>query len=355
MKSIKVGIIGVSGRYGLWLKRFFNEIGCEVFGSDIGTIMTNQAVVEKADVVVFSVPISKTVQVIGEVIPFSKPEQLWLDITSLKKDSVEKMLESRAEVVGLHPMCAPTVRNWRGQIVVVCLGRCVKWLGWVMEVLKESQAIIKMSSPDKHDFLMAFIQGLPYVCNLVMASVLRKMGVDMGESFEYITPFFRFNRCLMGRVLSQSAELYADIQMHNPHILPMLEVAKRELNEFCEIVVNGKKEGFVKEFNANKNYFGKNFVDTSSELFNNFICLMADLSEENTITLQVAESKPGILQKIIEFFTDAGVNITFFHSFKHGNEYRFLIGIDQKLSSFDLNGVIRKIQDEMKIMVKVIP
>ncbi|ETW93153.1 MAG: hypothetical protein ETSY2_51930 [Candidatus Entotheonella gemina] len=119
LNEITVGIIGIAGGYGQWLARIFSALGYSVIGSDprheqnIG----NRKIVETANVVLFSVPMDMAPDVIREVVPYARKNQLWLDVTSLKKQPVAAMLESKAEVVGLHPMVAPTVDSWKGQVV----------------------------------------------------------------------------------------------------------------------------------------------------------------------------------------------------------------------------------------------
>ena len=125
---MKIGIIGGNGSFGQWLVNFFESLGYEVLISDVGTQLTNEQVVEQSKVVIFSVPISKTVEVIKEMAPFSREGTLWLDITSLKTDAVNAMLKSKASVIGMHPMFKPSSLSMRGQTVVPCLNRPDNWL-----------------------------------------------------------------------------------------------------------------------------------------------------------------------------------------------------------------------------------
>ena len=48
------------------------------------TELANQQVVEQADVVIFALTIRHTGKAIRELVSASRPEQLWLDIPSLK-------------------------------------------------------------------------------------------------------------------------------------------------------------------------------------------------------------------------------------------------------------------------------
>ena len=108
-----VGIVGHAGVYGRWLARFLERrMGLQVRGSDIADpgSPTPAELARQVDVLVFSVPIRRTVAVIESCIAHADGGEagaLWLDLTSIKQAPVAAMLGSRAEVAGLHPMAAP--------------------------------------------------------------------------------------------------------------------------------------------------------------------------------------------------------------------------------------------------------
>ncbi|MEK7063938.1 MAG: prephenate dehydrogenase/arogenate dehydrogenase family protein, partial [Patescibacteria group bacterium] len=106
VRQVVVGIIGINGRFGQLLKSFFGQLGCSVIGSDEKkpTGLSNAQVVQQSEVVIFSVPIKDTPAVIRSVLHGVREDQLLMDVTSIKQPAVEAMLESKAQVVGLHPM-----------------------------------------------------------------------------------------------------------------------------------------------------------------------------------------------------------------------------------------------------------
>ena len=91
--------------------------------------------IEEADVLVFAAPIRQTPALISRYAQMSAGRErgrLWLDITSLKQAPVAAMLESQAEVVGLHPMTAPLkTPTLKGRVVVVCEARLDAWRPWL--------------------------------------------------------------------------------------------------------------------------------------------------------------------------------------------------------------------------------
>src|SRR5688572_28353361 len=108
-----IGVVGVEGAYGRWLRRFFVEgMGLEAVGRDPAAAdsLSESELIERADVLIFSAPIRQTAALIREYVRIAdgrKRGKLWLDVTSIKSAPVAAMLASQAEVAGLHPMTAP--------------------------------------------------------------------------------------------------------------------------------------------------------------------------------------------------------------------------------------------------------
>src|SRR3989344_2526358 len=264
MKTI-VGIIGHKGKYGLFLQRLFTDYGCEVIGADAqdgpGVDARNSVIVDKAQVVVFSVPPREVVGAISRLVERSRPEQIWMDITSIKVAPVSAMLASRADVLGLHPMCAPTSKSLRGQTIVVCPARLNHWQGWVEDFLSWTGAKLKVCSPKEHDRAIAVVQGLVHAMQLTMAATIRSLGQDVRESLSFTSPVYRIAISLIGRILKQDAALYADIQMLNPNIPQVLNQAAIELNKLMETVTAHEQEVFAEQFVASREHFGREELD----------------------------------------------------------------------------------------------
>jgi prephenate dehydrogenase len=269
---MKVGIIGIKGSYGKWLKKFFESLGNEVVGSDIDTDFSNEDVAKNSDVVIFSVPIDVTVKVIHSVLPYSRKDQLWMDVTSLKKDPVEAMMKSKAEVVGLHPMCGvPSSLDFKGQILLYCPARLKKWKSFVEDFLNSTKAEVKKISPDVHDKEMAIVQALPHAVILTMAMLIRHENVDVKKTLSSASPFYRIVFSLMGRILAQNPHLYADIQLNTPHVISLLDSLEKEIGTFKKIIKSGNKQKFLEEFNLSEKHFGKSSVDEAYTLFERLI------------------------------------------------------------------------------------
>lgn len=266
-----VGIIGNKGKCGLFFERIFAGFRCEVIGADVqngpGVSMQNREVVERADVVVFSVPPRVAVKVIKSLVNYSRPEQLWMDVTSLKKNFVSAMLESRAEVLGLHPMCAPTAMSLKGQTVVMCPARLKIWLPWVEKFIAWTGIKVKFCEPDVHDKNMSIVQGLVHAMQLTAAATIQSLGQDIAESLAFASPVYRIALSLSGRILKQDPNLYADIQMLNPYVLDVLCEARLQLDNLIRMIESKDVEMFTKWFNKSRDHFGKENLENSYQLF----------------------------------------------------------------------------------------
>ena len=101
----RIGIIGGNGKTGSWLARMLENRGIEVLIASRSTPLQPVDMARECKVVVISVPIVNTVQVIKEIGPQVPREGLLMDLTSVKKGPIEAMMKySEAQVVGIHPL-----------------------------------------------------------------------------------------------------------------------------------------------------------------------------------------------------------------------------------------------------------
>ncbi len=350
MKTL-IGIIGHQGKYGRFLERLFTDYDCEVIGADArdgpDVDGRNRVVIDRAQVVVFSLPPREIIRgAISCLTASSRPEQLWLDITSIKVAPVQAMLQSQAEVVGLHPMCAPTVGSLRGQTVVVCPARLAKWERWLNEFLYWTGAKLKVCAPEEHDRAMAIVQGLVHAMQLTMAATIRSLGEDVSESLSFTSPVYKIAFSLIGRILKQDAELYADIQMLNPNTPQVLGQAVAELQKFLETVTAQDRTRFIEEFGRSRDHFGAKELDNAFQLFEELSQLLADRSSEYQVLLEVHEDRPGWLHAVTGIFAEAGINLIHIHSFQAAKGYRFLVGLDRPRQDSAVKLVLEKIAEQ---------
>ena len=243
------GIIGGTGKMGRLFGSVLSRHGFEVRVSGRRTELTNRQLAEECDLVMVSVPIRTTAEVIGEIAPLLGKEQLLCDLTSLKAGPVRAMLESEAQVLGMHPLFGPTVPSLRGQTVILTPARCSTPLASrIPEILRAEGADLAVMDPDAHDRLMAVIQGLTHFGNLCMADAIRRSGTDLAAALGATSPVYRIQMGLIGRLLSQDAALYGDMLQLNPHVPPVLASFEEAAADLRKRVEGGSLPTFVEFF-----------------------------------------------------------------------------------------------------------
>ena len=87
MKINTIGVIGGTNGLGARLVSHWRQQcpDIEVFVSGRNTETTNTYIVQNCDLVIFAVPIQSTLAVMEDCSAASRPDQIWADITSIKK------------------------------------------------------------------------------------------------------------------------------------------------------------------------------------------------------------------------------------------------------------------------------
>jgi len=252
-----VGIIGGTGQMGQWFKGFFEKNNCKVLIASRKTKLTPKECVPKCDVVIVTVPIDATLKVIKEISPLVREDALLMDLTSLKKEPVEAMLKySRSAVIGTHPVFGPSVNTIKNQTVVLCPARPKGWFKWLQGVLEKNGALVRVTTPEKHDKMMSIIQGVTHFSTIAVAHTLKKLGISVEESLHYTSPIYKLRMDVVGRLLNQDPKLYADIEMLNPENKKAMEEYIRSVRELLGIVKRKDREEFIKFFKDGADFLG---------------------------------------------------------------------------------------------------
>lgn len=249
----KIAIVGGTGQFGQHLGEKLeenNEIAisgsslkrareeAEPHGWEYGE---GKEIVEGADVVIISVPIKKTVEVINDIGPKVPQDALLCDVTSVKQKPVEAMKQYSDEVLGMHPMYAPS-NSIKGQKVVMCPEKGSKW-SMFEEFWEEHGADLHFTDPKSHDKATSIVQGLMHFSELVIADVISKSELETEEMNEYSTPIYQIITDLTARMLNQKAELYGSIQNENPEIEEVREEFVESAESLEEVIKDDKSFG----------------------------------------------------------------------------------------------------------------
>ena len=253
--SPTVGIIGGTGRMGSWFSDFFESQGFNVSSAGRKTEMTPSTLARECDVVIVSVPIADTVEVIRELGSLVREDGLIMDLTSIKKEPLEAMLRySRAEVLGAHPLFGPEEEGSEGQRVVVCPGRGERWLEWLIGVFEKAGVKIVKMSPEKHDRLMGLIQGANHFSNLALALCAERSGFCIEELKDCSTRSFSQRIDRIKSMLKQPPELFESLIMDNPEAGKFIEQYHDSANKMIRVTRERDREAFKEIFNSLKDF-----------------------------------------------------------------------------------------------------
>jgi prephenate dehydrogenase len=162
-----------------------------------------------------------------------------------------------AALVGLHPMFGPTVTSFKSQTIIVCPARIDdKKLQDLVAIFRNEGARCTITTPEDHDKMMAVVQGLTHYVTLCMAESIRRLGIDIETTQEFTSPVYQIELSLIGRLLSQDPELYADILQQNPYVPGVLAACRESAADLAAIVSQKDAGAFREFFEENSRHLG---------------------------------------------------------------------------------------------------
>ena len=247
MKDLQIGIIGGTHGMGEWFADLLKGLGyvVHVSGRTAGMGMAEMA--GCCQVVVVSVPISVTTEIITRIGPLMREESLLMDLTSLKAEPVAAMLKhSRSEVIGCHPLFGPQVPSLKDMRVVLCPVRTKKWLPWLRNILKGKGASLVETTPEKHDELMSVVQGLNHFNTIMMGLALSKISAPIAQIAPFTTPLFVDKVRMVEKIFADNPQLYAEIICNNKMMAGIMPIYEQIFAEIKSFVLRGDADGLTK-------------------------------------------------------------------------------------------------------------
>jgi len=249
--------VGGEGGMGSLYKKFAENSGHVVYSIDKSNWYQLDEMAPKLDLVIVTVPIRVTENVIRRLAPKLKKETILADFTSNKSEPLKAMLDAHpGPVVGLHPMHGPSVPNLSKQLMVVCAGRESEKAEWFKEQCRLWGMRVIDAEPEKHDHVMNLVQGLRHFVALLHGSFMKEYDLNPEEMLEYSSPIYRAELMMTGRIFAQDAELYADIVFANKERRELLLSFFNHQEKLLEMVERDDKAGFIKEFESVTDFFG---------------------------------------------------------------------------------------------------
>ena len=119
----KIVIVGGRGKLGRLFGHYLQGSGYPVVALEQEDWPQAENILQEADVVIVSVPIANTPEVIECLKPYLTENMLLADLTSVKRVPLQKMLEvHQGAVLGLHPMFGRISPAWQNKWWHIAMG-----------------------------------------------------------------------------------------------------------------------------------------------------------------------------------------------------------------------------------------
>ncbi len=259
---MNVGIIGGSDGLGKTLIYYFRE-DFEVYitGRDhekgrkvademnVNYIESNAGLANISDMLVVSVPIQYTCDVIREVAPFMKSGSVMVDVTSVKEGPSQTMAEvlpDTVEYIPTHPVFGPRTTRLVNQVIGRTAEKKGKWYKKVYDYLAGKNMRIIETTAEKHDFMMSIVQVLTHFSFISTASAIEKLKVNISETEDFESPIYNLMIDMIARIASQNPYLTYNIQSMNNNGEKIRNTFAEAVNELKDVINNNDEDEFVK-------------------------------------------------------------------------------------------------------------
>ncbi len=128
----------------------------------------------------------------------------------------------------------------------MCPARVKKWLPWLKDILGRNGALVVETTPEKHDQMMAIVQGLNHFNTIMMGLVLSRTGISISELMRFTTPVFKTKMEIIEKVFCQNPSLYAEIIAMNPDVCRLIETYEKCVDELKNLIEQGNAADIAK-------------------------------------------------------------------------------------------------------------
>jgi prephenate dehydrogenase len=240
---MRAGVVGASGGMGGWLTCHLRGLGHTVTAIDT---RTGPLELDKFDLVVVSVPISSTPEVIRAVAPLMRRGAILAEIASLKAGSHRALAETTrlgVKPLCVHPMFGPSVGSLRGRVVAVVPVVDEEGEQELAERLFPGADLVTLDA-GRHDRCMAAVLSLPYAVNLAFAKTLS--GEDLALATRMAGSTFALQYTLAQSVADESPTLARDL-LGNESLGTLLHAFTESLGEVVDSAECGRFEALHSE------------------------------------------------------------------------------------------------------------
>lgn len=278
-KAVIIGLGLIGGSIALELRK---RCGYTLWGIDANPAHINKAIalgiidnevdyeaIKEADVVIISVPVHITPQVVAKALDYVGEQTLVFDVGSVK-ERICKHVENhsnRSHFVAGHPLAGTEFSGpesavydlFDGKVMVLCDTEKSHWkhLDKAIEISKKLNMRVKMMPANDHDLHAAYVSHLSHVISFVLGQTVLDIERNEQQIFDMASTGFAST----ARLAKSSPSTWSPIFLENKkHVLRSLEEYIKNLQNFKQLIENEDDENIrktIKEINYIKKVLQK--------------------------------------------------------------------------------------------------
>jgi len=290
-------IIGGSGGMGKVFGRFFKKHGFAItlfarnedklkkvaIELSVNYELSLEKSVKNADIVMISIPISSTPDMIRKIAPLLKENAIVFDITSLKYAVFKALTEIKnnfpVNCISLHPMFGPGIKDMKNYFMMALkVGGTDQYDELINELLnlfKFDGLIITETLPEIHDKRIALTLGVPHMLSILFLNLLRSTNEPLNELTRYTGTTFLLQKVFAESIIQREMEMFGEIQMENKEFLKILDLFEKLLHKYKKIIEEKNVIGFSEIFSQSLEYSKEDdYFENSYKYFYEFMNIL---------------------------------------------------------------------------------
>lgn len=276
MLGKNITIIGGSGGMGKVFGKLFQKYGFEItlFARNVEKLTQTaieldmkysldlEVCVKKADIIMVSVPITITSQIIKKIAPLMKKDAILFDITSLKIKVCDVLLDMSSKYpincISIHPMFGPGIQDMKNYVMIaIKLGGTNNYNSKFAEFISifQSEGLqIITANPEEHDKTMALTLAVPHMINILYLTLLKKSGIPLNELTKFTGTTFLLQKVFAESIIQREMEMFGEIQMENMEFYKILDIFEEVVSKYKKIIQTKNKNAFNNVFQDGLEY-----------------------------------------------------------------------------------------------------
>lgn len=265
-KTLKISIIGGSGRMGAWLSRFLADSGHEICVIDkikpefeAHYCQELDQRVGLSDVIIVATPIRASVDILERLKKMSLKKAIIFDVSSVKAPVYNALIALRDDdvlVTSLHPMFGPSVQLLFGKHIILTSMGMPKADDFARDLFKSTALTVLDMSIEEHDEAMSYVLSLSHLLNIIFVLTLRESKMPLKNLAHLASPTFSHVLSQAQKVFEENPHLYYEIQALNSHNKKSYEKLNLVLKNLIEAVTNKREDDFVALMKAGQQFLG---------------------------------------------------------------------------------------------------